>query len=131
MNPTKKLYEKFVEVEGEDGYRLNNFILTYQQMQDEFNTKVKDGMSIYDCEGFFNRKYMVWKDNGSAYRYPLPDHIMRYDEVLCLAAEAHVQAGNNAKALDYINQLRTRARAPKATAVTRNTRFRTRRCPRF
>ena len=115
--PTMKLYDKFVEVEGVDGYRLNHFILTYQQMQDEFNTRVKDGMSIYDCEGLFNRKYMVWKDNGSAYRYPLPDHIMRYDEVLCLAAEAHVQAGNNAKALDYVNQLRTRARAPQATSV--------------
>ncbi len=42
---------------------------------------------------------------------------MRYDEVLCLAAEAHVQAGNQAKALDYVNQLRDRARAPKATSV--------------
>lgn len=117
VNPTKKLYDKFVEVEGVDGYRLKNFILTYQDMQDEFNTRVKDGMSIYDCEGFFNRKYMVWKDNGAAYRYPLPLHVMRYDEVLCLAAEAQFQAGNSAKALDYINQLRTRARAPKATSV--------------
>lgn len=117
VNATKPLYEKFVEVEGADGYRLNNFILTYQQMQDEFNTRVKDGMSIYDCEGLFNRKYMIWKDNGSAYRYPLPDHIMRYDEVLCFAAEAQFLAGNKDKALNYINQLRTRAKAPLATSV--------------
>lgn len=118
VNPTKKLYDKFVEVEGPDGYRLKNFIMTYDDMQNEFDTRVKDGMSIYDCEGFFNRKYMIWKDNGSAYRYPLPDHIMRYDEVLCFAAEAQFQAGNSAKALDYINQLRTRARAPQATSVS-------------
>lgn len=117
VNATSNLYNKFVEVEGADGYRVKHFILTYQDMQDEFNTRVKDGMSIYDCEGLFNRKYMIWKDNGSAYRYPLPDHIMRYDEVLCLAAEAHVQAGNQAKALDYVNQLRDRARAPRATSV--------------
>ena len=117
VNVTKDLYEKFVEVEGADGYRLNNFVLTYQQMQDEFNTRVKDGMSIYDCEGLFNRKYMIWKDNGSAYRYPLPDHIMRYDEVLCFAAEAQFLAGNQDKALNYINQLRTRAKAPLATSV--------------
>lgn len=116
--PTKALYDKFVEVEGADGYRLHNFIMTYQEMQDEFNTRVKAGMEIYDCEGYFNRKYMIWKDNGSAYRYPLPDHIMRYDEVLCLAAEAQFQAGNANKALNYINQLRTRARAPQATEVT-------------
>lgn len=118
VNPTKKLYDKFVEVEGVDGYRLKNFILTYEDMQGEFDTRVKDGMSIYDCEGYFNRKYMVWKDNGAAYRYPLPDHIMRYDEVLCFAAEAQFQAGNSAKALDYINQLRTRARAPLATSIS-------------
>ena len=118
VNPTKKLYDKFVEVEGPDGYRLKNFIMTYEVMQNEFDTRVKDGMSIYDCEGFFNRKYMVWKDNGSAYRYPLPHHIMRYDEVLSFAAEAQFQAGNSAKALDYINQLRTRARAPLATSVS-------------
>ena len=117
VNPTKKLYDKFVEVEGVDGYRLKNFILTYKDMQDEFNTRVKDGMSIYDCEGFFNRKYMVWKDNGAAYRYPLPLHVMRYDEVLCLAAEAQFKAGDSGKALNYINQLRTRAKAPLATAV--------------
>lgn len=117
VNATSALYDKFVEVEGADGYRVKHFILTYQDMQDEFNTRVKAGMSIYDCEGLFNRKYMIWKDNGSAYRYPLPDHIMRYDEVLCLAAEAHVQAGNQAKALDYVNQLRDRARAPRATSV--------------
>ncbi len=117
VNPTKALYDKFVEVEGVNGYRLHNFIMTYQEMQDEFNTRVKDGMSIYDCEGFFNRKYMIWKDNGSAYRYPLPDHIMRYDEVLCFAAEAQFQAGNKDKALNYINQLRTRAQAPLATTV--------------
>ncbi|MCR4569807.1 MAG: RagB/SusD family nutrient uptake outer membrane protein [Bacteroidales bacterium] len=117
VNVTKSLYDKFLEVEGADGYRLNNFVLTYQQMQDEFNTRVKEGMSIYDCEGLFNRKYMIWKDNGSAYRYPLPDHIMRYDEVLCFAAEAQFQAGNQDKALNYINQLRTRAQAPQATSI--------------
>lgn len=113
--PTKALYDKFVEIEGEDGYRLKNFILTYQDMQDEFNTRVLEGMPIYDCEGFFNRKYMVWKDNGSAYRYPLPDHIMRYDEVLCFAAEAYFQNNEKAKAVTCINEIRTRAKAPTIT----------------
>ncbi len=113
--PTKALYDKFVEVEGEDGYRLKNFILTYQDMQDEFNTRVKDGFEIYDCEGYFNRKYMVWKDNGSAYRYPLPDHIMRYDEVLCFAAEAYFQNNEKSKAVTCINEIRTRAQAPTIT----------------
>ena len=110
--PTKSLYDTFVKIEGEDGYRVKNFILTYQDMMDEFNTRVQDGMPIYDCEGYFNRKYMPWKDNGSAYRYPLPDHIMRYDEVLCFAAEAYFQNKENAKAVNCINEIRTRAKAP-------------------
>jgi len=116
-NPTKSLYDTAVKIEGVDGYRLNNFICTYERLRDEFGTSVKDGMPIYDNEGYYNWKYRLEKTNGSAYRYPLPDHIMRYDEVLCLAAEAAVQSNNTTNALKYINMLRDRAKAPQATSV--------------
>ena len=46
--------------------------------------------------------------------------IMRYAEVLLLAAEAHLQAGNTTKALDYINQIRTRAQESPLASVTLN-----------
>ena len=74
-------------------------------------------MSIYDNEGFFTQKYRTLKDNGSAYRYPLPDHIMRYDEVLCFAAEAAVLTNKGDKAVEYINTLRRRAKAPEVASV--------------
>ena len=45
---------------------------------------------------------------------------MRYAEVLLMAAEAQLQVGNNPKALDYINQIRTRAKETPLTAVTLN-----------
>ena len=44
--------------------------------------------------------------------------VMRYAEVLLLAAEAQLQAGNSAKALDYINQIRIRAKEAPLTSVT-------------
>ena len=46
--------------------------------------------------------------------------MMRYAEVLLLAAEAQLQAGNQAKALDYINQIRTRAKETPLTSVSLN-----------
>ena len=45
---------------------------------------------------------------------------MRYAEVLLLAAEAQLQAGNTTKALEYINQIRTRAKETPLTSVTLN-----------
>ena len=44
--------------------------------------------------------------------------MMRYAEVLLLAAEAQLQAGNQATAAYYINQIRTRAQEKPLTAVT-------------
>ena len=46
--------------------------------------------------------------------------MMRYAEVLLLAAEAQLQAGNSSKALDYINQIRTRAKETPLTSVSLN-----------
>lgn len=116
-NPTKTLYDKFVEIEGKDGYRLNNFIATYDQMVNDYGTSVNDGMDIYDCEGYYNHKYRIIKPNGRAYYYPLPDHIMRYDEVLILGAEASFQAGDASTAKTYLDLIRTRAKAPAVTTV--------------
>lgn len=117
-NATKTLYDTFVKIEGKDGYRLKNFILTYEDMVNVYDTRIKESLGdIYDCEGYYDMKYMTWKKNGSAYRYPLPLHVMRYDEVLCFAAEAYLAAGNQAKAVECINKLRTRAQAPTVTSV--------------
>lgn len=44
--------------------------------------------------------------------------IMRYAEVLLMAAEAHFQAGNSSKALEYVNDIRERAQAPTLTSIT-------------
>lgn len=44
--------------------------------------------------------------------------VMRYAEVLLLAAEAHVMGGSQESALAYINEVRDRARLAPLSAVT-------------
>ena len=44
--------------------------------------------------------------------------VMRYAEVLLLAAEANLQAGNTANALKYINMIRERAKLTPLTTVS-------------
>lgn len=115
--PTKDLYDAFVSVEGVDGYRLNNVIKTRQQMIDQFG--VNNIMLITDNEGYYGYKYRVLKSLWAGYFYANNTRIMKYNEVLLLAAEAYLQSGNAGKATEYINLIRTRAQAPTITgAVT-------------
>ncbi len=108
--PTKNLYDAFVSVEGVDGYRLNNSIKTRQQMIDQYG--VNNIMVITDNEGYYGFKYRIVKDLWAGYFYANNTRIMKYNEVLLLAAEAHLQSGNAQKATEYINLIRTRAQAP-------------------
>lgn len=109
-SPTKALYDAFVSVEGVDGYRLNNVIKTRQQMISQFG--VQNTMLITDNEGYWNFKYRILKSLWAGYFYANNTRIMKYSEVLLLAAEANLKSGNAAKAKDYINRIRVRAQAP-------------------
>ncbi|MGM9792400.1 MAG: RagB/SusD family nutrient uptake outer membrane protein [Candidatus Cryptobacteroides sp.] len=123
LNPTKSLYEDFVSVEGENGYRLNSTIKTYEQMKDRGHS-VNVGSTIIN-EGYFMWKWRGTKDRFSQYVSGLAFFMdcnnprwMRYAEVLLCGAEAHLMAGNGAKATEYFNQIRTRAQAPTVGSVT-------------
>ena len=86
--------------------------------------EVQPGAAVYGNEGYF-----FWK-NQSLREDCITDmsyfqvgqfidlKVMRYAEVLLLAAEAQLQAGNTAKALDYINQIRVRAKEEPLTSVS-------------
>lgn len=110
VNPTKDLYDDFVSVEGVDGYRLKNTIVTREQMINQYGTT--NIMEITDNEGYWNFKYRILKSHWAGYFYANNTRIMKFNEVLLLAAEAHLQNGNAGKATEYINQIRTRAKAP-------------------
>jgi hypothetical protein len=111
--PTGSLYKAFVAEEGVNGYRLNQTIKTPDFMSKHGYTMI-NGMSLYG-EGYF-----MWKnhmeddacgigtplDNGNNIRW------MRYSEVLLMAAEAQLGAGNQSKADQYLNEVRKRAKLP-------------------
>ena len=125
LNPRKSLYDAFVTWEGADGYRLNKTVLTYPQIND-LGVTISGSNAVYGNEGYFFWKNQSYKDDciqdmtyfqGGQY---INLKIMRYAEVLLLAAEAQLLAGNSSKALEYINQIRTRAQEQPLSAVTLN-----------
>lgn len=69
----------------------------------------------HEGEGFIRLKYTTWTDEASSDDGAIPGlnigtniRIMRYAEVLLLAAEAYVQTGDGASAATEINKVRAR-----------------------
>ena len=125
MNPRKSLYDAFVAWEGANGYRLSKSVLTYDQVSN-YGVTLQTGQYLYGSEGYFMWKNQAFKEDCvsdmsffQAAQYT-DLKVMRYAEVLLLAAEANLNAGNTAKALDYINQVRTRAQESPLSSVTLN-----------
>lgn len=115
QNPTKDLYDAFVSVEGVDGYRLKNSIATLSDLENTWGAT--PNQTITDNEGYWDIKYRMLTEYWGGYFYANNTRVMKYNEVLLLAAEAYFQSGNSSKALEYINLIRDRAQAPRATAI--------------
>lgn len=116
--PQKDLYDAFVAEEGENGYRLNRTLKTYGQIQ-EMGASMDAGKTIIG-EGYFFWKTRITKDAvpaaGSNFTWDHNINLMRYADVLLMAAEANLLAGNQSKADTYLNMVRTRARLGNKTA---------------
>lgn len=112
-NPTSALYQAFLAEEGAEGYRLNNTIKTYKQLNN-VGIALNPGSSLYGNEGYFNWKHRYLGSEVLVASFGFSTtanfRVLRYAEVLLLAAEAAVQTGRNAQALSYINQIRSRAK---------------------
>ena len=123
FNPRKSLYNAFVEWEGENGYRKNKTLMNYDQLK-AFGVEIQPGASVYGDEGYFFWKNQAYKEDCATdmsyfqVGQFIDLKVMRYAEVLLLAAEANLQAGSTAKAIEYINMVRTRAKETPLTAVT-------------
>jgi len=123
LNPRKSLYDAFVQAEGANGYRLKHTMLTESQLN-AYGVSLIPGQSIYGCEGYLYFKNRSLKSDciidqswfqGLQYT---DRRIMRYAEVLLLAAEANLEAGNTTIALNDINEVRNRAQETPLTTVT-------------
>ena len=123
FNPRKDAYDAIAAWEGEDGYRLNRTIRTAEQME-EYGVTLISGNSLIGHEGYFCWKTRALQEDciyDASYFQVLQYinlRVMRYAEVLLLAAEANLQAGNTSKALSYINQVRERAQLDDLTSLT-------------
>lgn len=118
-SPQKGLYNAFVGAEGEDGYRLNHTLKTYGQIQ-EMGVSLDAGATIIS-EGYFFWKNRITADEipaaGSGFAWDDNQLIMRYADLLLLASEANLLAGNQDKADAYLNLVRSRAQLGNVTAT--------------
>lgn len=123
MNPRKELYDAFVAMEGTNGYRLKSTMRTAEQMS-EIGITLQAGANMIGHEGYYMWKNRALKEDcvyDASYFQALQYinlRVMRYAEVLLLAAEAHVLSGNSGKALAYVNQIRSRAQLSNLSSVT-------------
>lgn len=118
--PQKALYDAFVAEEGENGYRLTQTMKTVEQMADLGNT-IKTGSTMIS-EGYFmwKTRILVEEATPGTYEFTNGNNIrwMRYAEVLLLAAEANLQSGNQSKAAECLNEVRSRAKLSPKTNIS-------------
>jgi len=110
-NPTKKMDDAFRAAGDVERRR--------QTIMSEAELKAMGGnwttATAYDFEGFFQRKYGSFQtqtnssgQNIGELNYGTNWRLLRYADVLLMAAEANHKAGNDPKALTYLNMVRQR-----------------------
>ncbi len=120
-SPRVGLYNAFVQMEGTNGYRLNNTIKTYKDLM-AMTITLNPGTGLYGNEGYFNwkQRYIGSEVIPTSFGFTITANyrVMRYAEVLLLAAEASIQSNDPASALIYVNMVRERAHLTKLGSVT-------------
>lgn len=121
LTPRKELIEAFIANDGTESVR---FKTTFKSWKDALDAGVDLSTSgkargYYACPGYLNWKLRCdensWIENSFT-GCLTNDVIMKYNEVLLLAAEAKVRLGKSADAL--VNQIRVRAGLPELSGVT-------------
>jgi len=112
FSPSQELYDAFVEVEGEDGWRLNETMRTYKQLA-ALPLQIQQSMNVYGTAGHFQTKMPSRAEERVQVHKVAQDVVyFRYADVLLLAAEAELpeHGGSQSKCDNYLNQIKTRAR---------------------
>lgn len=112
FNPSRELYQAFVEMEGEDGWRLNETMKTYRQLC-AMPLQIQQSMNIYGTAGQFQTKMPSRAEERIKVHKVAQDYVFfRYADVLLLAAEAELplHGGTQAKCDEYLNRIKARAR---------------------
>jgi hypothetical protein len=112
--PTQALYDAFSSIDPRRGATILDIEAFIAAQPDASSITYAQGAGGHT--GFYNNKYI--KRQGEI---GLPDNdltspvnyrVMRYADVLLMAAEANYQSGNTSKAQSLVNQVRVRAGVP-------------------
>lgn len=121
FSPSKKLYDAYVAEEGVDGYRVTNWIKSWQQIVD-MNIYTNSTLNLYGREGYFRLKWLSCKRDEDInfwyYGQSANTPVIRYADVLLMMAEASLNTGDQATADKCVNQVRNRARLDPKSNVT-------------
>lgn len=117
--PKKKLYDAYVA--AGDNVRRQQTVMSVAELKamgGDWTTA-----NAWDFEGYFQRKYGSFSGqtnasggNTAELNYGTNWRLIRYADVLLMAAEAQYRAGSEAKALGYLNQVRSRSGLPNVSA---------------
>ncbi|MFO7999823.1 MAG: RagB/SusD family nutrient uptake outer membrane protein [Marinilabilia sp.] len=115
--PTADLGDSFKDM-GDDGPRYQNTLISQQELFDagvSFHPD-DDSASIYDYEGYLRMKYGNFETETNASDGAVADlnyttnwRLIRYSDVLLMAAEAYNEDGDQESALTELNKVRERA----------------------
>jgi hypothetical protein len=118
LNPTQILRDAFLKEEGEEGYRLNLSMKTWEYLM-SIGMDVID-MGVAGNEGLWRWKYLPKQSEeffiawgGNYANTP----VLRYADVLLMLAEACVKT-NNTDASKYLNLVRARAKLNPKSGIT-------------
>jgi len=122
--PTLDIWKAYKD--AGDSVRLHGAIQTVSQLIALGGTLGNGGNYMWGCPGLVRLKYTTWASETNILtgvaeiQYGTNLRIMRYADVLLMAAEANLNVGgsNVATATDQINQVRTRVNLPALATVT-------------
>ena len=120
----KEMYDAFVA--AGDQVRRRNTVMSVDELKAMGGNWTQP--NAYDFEGYFQRKYGSFVTQTSTsggdvgeLNYGTNWRLLRYADVLLMAAEAAYRAGNEGKARDYLNAVRNRSNlgsiSPTGTAL--------------
>lgn len=109
--PRKAMYDAFTD--ANDIIRRNSSMMSEATIVAAGGTLRKDDTLAYDCEGFVRLKYGTWADETNVstqaeLNYGTDVRVIRYADVLLMAAEAYNKSGDDGNAEFYLNQVRKR-----------------------
>jgi len=116
--PTQKLYDAFDEVDPRRNLSILDIdaFIAEQENPNEIEYAIGGGGHT----GYYNNKYIKRSNElglpDTDLTSPLDYKVIRYADVLLMAAEAHSRTGNEGLALGYLKQVRDRVSMPEITS---------------